>query len=68
MNEYVIKIRETENGLEVDGIEGVGQSSSAAQMAAYMLTMAALSMAESANENPDGFRSSAWAQIRINNI
>lgn len=68
MSEYIIKIRETENGLEVDGIESVGQTSSAAQMVAYMLTMAALSMAESANENPDSFRSSAWAQICINNI
>lgn len=68
MNEYTIKIRETENGLEVDDIESVSRTSSAAQMVAYMLTMSALSMAESANENSGSFRSCAWAQICINNI
>lgn len=68
MNEYTIKIRETESGFEVEGVDGVGRSSSAAQMAAYMLTMTALRMKDVADENPDGFRSSSWAQIVTNNI
>lgn len=68
MNEYIIKIRETESGFEVEGVDGVGRSSSAAQMAAYMLTMMALEMQGIAKENHDKFRSSSWAQIVINNI